>query len=263
MPRAVQGALRRRGLTLRADDVAGDDLWIASRPADVQDRLYRQLLRYSFRLVLRDVIHLGQGGGFLPEALTRHAGLAAVQEHLELLADLGLVRPLDGGEYELAVPARNLGPALEWLVAEVLRRELFFEVARDVPLRGGSTGGDLDVVACAEGLLLYVEVKSGPPKHLDRTHVGAFLDRVEAIAPHGAIFFEDTELRMKDKIVVLFEEELLRRNVARRPARLRRELFTVGPDIYIANAQPDLVSNLACCVGHWLRARGIKLEESR
>ena len=261
MPRAVQGALRRRGLALREADVAGDDLWIASRPAPVQDRLYQQMLRYSFRLVLRDVIHLGQGGSFGAEALTRHASLAAVQEHLDLMADLGLVRPLDGGDHELVVPARNLGPALEWLVAEVLRRELDFEVARDVPLRGGTTGGDLDVVACAEGLLLYVEVKSGPPKHLDRTHVKAFLDRVEAIAPHGAIFFEDTELRMKDKIVVLFTDELRRRGVTRRPKRLQRELFTVGPDIFIANAHPDMVSNLSRCVSHLLRARGASLIE--
>ena len=259
MPRSVQGALRRRGITLRATEVAGDDLWIAARSAEVQDRLYEQMLRYSFRLVFRDVIRLGQEGSFHAEALTRHAGLATVLEHLELMTELQLVRPREGGAHELAVPARNLGPALEWLVAEVLRRELDFEVARDVPMRGGSTGGDLDVVACAEGLLLYVEVKSGPPRHLDRTHVAAFLDRVEAIAPHGAIFFEDTELRMKDKIVVLFSEELSRRGAARRPRRLQRELFTVGPDLLIANAHPDMVSNLSCCVSHLLRARGVSL----
>ena len=261
MPAAVQGALRRRGLSLRASDVAGDELWIATRPATVQDHLYAQLLRYSFRLVLRDVIHLGLEGHFHPEALTRHASLDAVQGHLDTMSDLGVVRPRSGGGYDLAMPARNIGSALEWLVAEVLRRALGYEVARDVPLRGGSTGGDLDVVACAEGLLLYVEVKSGPPKHLDRTHVKAFLDRVEAIAPHGAIFFEDTELRMKDKIVVLFTDELRRRGVTRRPKRLQRELFTVGPDIFIANAHPDMVSNLSRCVSHLLRARGASLIE--
>ncbi len=262
VPRAVQGALLRRGLALREADVC-DDLWIAARPEPVRDNLYKWLLRYSFRLIFRDVIRLGQAGSFWPEELARHAGVGAVNEHLATMADLGLVRPAaEDGAFDLAVPARNLGPSLEWLVAEVLRRELHFEVARDVPLRGGTTGGDLDVVACAEGLLLYVEVKSGPPKHLDRAHVAAFLDRVEAVAPHGAIFFEDTELRMKDKIVVLFEEELARRGLARRPARLRRELFTVGPGVYIANSHPDMVSCLASCVSHLLRSRGIDLEES-
>lgn len=262
VPRAVQGALLRRGLALREADVC-DDLWIAARPAAVQDALYRLMLRYSFRLVFRDVIRLGQAGSFWPEELARHAGVDVVNEHLTTMAELGLVRPAgEKGAHDLAVPARNLGPSLEWLVAEVLRRELHFEVARDVPLRGGTTGGDLDVVACAEGLLLYVEVKSGPPKHLDRTHVAAFWDRVEAVAPHGAIFFDDTELRMKDKIVVLFEEELARRGLARRPARLHRELFTVGPGVYIANAHPDMVASLAYCVSHLLRSRGTCLEES-
>jgi len=132
-------------------------------------------------------------------------------------------------------------------------------VAWSLPLRGGATGGDLDVVALAEGQLVIVEVKSGPPKHLNRSHVAAFLDRVEALAPHGAIFFEDTELRMADKIVVLFEEELSRRGLALRPRRVRRELFAVGPGILIANASPDVATSLGHCVGELFRGRGVQL----
>ena len=260
VPRVVRGALRRRGLNLRTADLCGDKMWIDGCPPELQDRLYELLQRYSFRLVLRDVIRFGQQGRFHPEALARHASLTAVQQILQSMSELKLVQPQPDGQLELALSARNLGPTLEWLVAEVLRRELDFEVARNVPLRGGSTGGDLDVVACAEGLLLYVEVKSGPPKHIDSSQVAAFLDRVEAIAPHGAIFFEDTELRMKDKIVVLFTEELQRRGVAQRPRRLQRELFCVGPAIFIANAHPDITANLSCCVVQLLRHQGIRLK---
>ena len=259
MPPQLRWALRRRGLSLRAGDLAPDGLWLGNLPPRAQDQVYQQLRRYSFRLVLRDVIRLGQDGAVDPAALTRHAALQAVQQHLRAMQRLGLVRLTDAGHATLQVPAHNMGLALEWLVAEVLRRELGFCVARNVPLRGGQTGGDLDVVALAEGLLLYVEVKSGPPKHLMEAHVAAFLDRVEALAPHGAIFYNDTELRMKDKVVPLFAEQLRLRGSPRQPRRLQRELFTAGPDLLIANAHPDITANLAHCVSHLLRWRGVQL----
>ncbi len=257
--RATLVALRRRGLELRDEDAersldAGLGL---GEPA--HDRLYAAMQRYSFRLVLRDLILLGQRGAFPVEALTRHASLSAVSDHLHTLADLGLARRR-GELVEPTLEAESLGPTLEWFVAEVLRRELGFEVLCGVPLRGGATGGDLDVVALAEGVLQLLEVKSGPPKHVEAAQVAAFLARVEAVAPHGAIFFDDTELRMSDRIVLLFEEVLAGRGLAvRRPRPLQRELYTVGEGIYIANAHPDVVGNLTTCVSHLLRARGIRL----
>jgi hypothetical protein len=190
--------------------------------------------------------------------IARHASAGAVEEHVATLLRLRLLRP-EGDGYSLTVQAESLGPTLEWFVAEVLRRELGFCVGRGIPLRGGATGGDLDVVGLAEGKLLLVEVKSGPPKHLSAPQIAAFLDRVVALAPQGAIFFEDTELRMADKVVVLFEEVLAARGWSRRPERLQRELFTVGPGIYISNAHPEVVGNLTCCVSHLLRAQGLRL----
>ena len=261
VPQAIRSALRRRGILLRQADGGSDGLVVGLWPAERHEGFYLEMQRYSFRLVLRDVIRLGnQEATFTAEDLAHHASVEAVTEHLQALARIGLVEPQGGGrDYSLRVQARSLGPTLDWFVAEVLRRELGFCVACSVPMRGGTTGGDLDVVAMAEGRLLLVEVKSGPPKHLDRSHVEAFLDRVQAIAPDGAIFFEDTELRMADKIVVLFEEVLRERGLPLRPERLHRELFVVGPGIFIANAYPDAAGNLARCVSELYRSRGIQL----
>jgi hypothetical protein len=172
---------------------------------------------------------------------------------------LSLVERHGEDSYRFTVEINSFGPTLEWFVAEILKRELGFIVARSLPLRGGMTGGDLDVVAMAEGKLFYFEVKSGPPKHLSTPHIAAFLDRVDALAPDGAVFFEDTELRMADKVVVLFEEALADKGISRRPRRLLRELFTVGPGIVIANAHPDVTVNLSCCVGQILRSQGLQL----
>jgi hypothetical protein len=258
VPPAIRAALRRRGIKLRESEGGRDDLLIASWSSELIEQFYREMQRYSFRLVLRDVIRLGGGGTFEPQQLTRHASLEVVHGFLEILLRLSVIQPA-GQAYRLGVPAHSLGPTLEWFVAQVLQRELGFCVASSLPMRGGTTGGDLDVMGLAEGCLLYVEVKSGPPKHLGGPQISAFLDRVEALAPHGAIFFEDTELRMKDKIVVLFEEALQQRGSSRRPERLHRELFTVGRGIYIANAHPDVAGNLARCVSHLLRAMGVQL----
>jgi hypothetical protein len=263
VPPAIRSALRRRGITLRLDDGGRDDLLVTTWSPAARDRFYHEMQRYSFRLVLRDAIRLGGKGSFRAEDLTRHANVRAVQGHLEAMTALSLVQPFTGRagpRFKLVARASSLGPTLEWFVAEILRRELGFCVAWSLPMRGGSTGGDLDVVALAEGQLLLVEVKSGPPKHLNRSHVAAFLDRVQALAPHGAIFFEDTELRMADKIVVLFEEELANRGLPLVLRRLHRELFTVGPGVFIANAYPDVASNLGRCVSELFRAGGVQLD---
>jgi len=258
VPTEVRQALRRRGIMLRESDGGRDDLLVGTWPEARRDRFYAEMQRYSFRLVLRDLIRLGRRG-VTPEELARQASLRAVRGHLRALTELGLVGPAAGGQVKLLARASSLGPTLEWFVAELLRRELGFCVGWSLPLRGGSTGGDLDVVGLAEGRLLLVEVKSGPPKHLDVSHVGAFLDRVQALVPHGAIFFEDTELRMKDKVVPMFEDALAARGVALRPRRLKREIFAVGSGLFIANAHPEALTNLSHCVGCMFREGGVDL----
>jgi hypothetical protein len=64
---------------------------------------------------------------------------------------------------------------------------------------------------------------------------------------------------MADKIVVLFQEALGQRGSSRRPERLEREIFTVGPGILISNAHPEVAHNLARCVSHLLRSGGVQL----
>src|SRR6266542_752765 len=53
--------------------------------------------------------------------------------------------------------------------------------------------------------------QSSPPRHIDQKHVAAFFDRLEALRPDMAIFLEDTKLRMEDKLVKMFEVEVVRR----------------------------------------------------
>ncbi|MGH7361169.1 MAG: hypothetical protein ACREJI_06110, partial [Candidatus Methylomirabilales bacterium] len=99
-------------------------------------------------------------------------------------------------------------------------------------------------------------VKSSPPKHIEGEEVAAFLTRVHELMPNLAIFLVDTELRMQDKLVGLFEEALARRRDAgrarpRRPpavTRLLNEAFVLEGSVFLTNTRPSLVQALGTCL---------------
>src|SRR5262249_20730929 len=118
-------------------------------------------------------------------------------------------------------------------------------------------GGDYDVVACAEGTLIYAETKSAPPRQIVDGEVSAFLDRIDTLRPDVALFVADTTLRMRDKLVPLFAAATGRRGVAWEGSRLQHETWRVGPEVYLLNADPDLARNLGLCLAAYYRGRGI------
>jgi hypothetical protein len=120
-------------------------------------------------------------------------------------------------------------------------------------------GGDYDVVACAEGELIYVEAKSAPPRQVTEEQVSAFLDRVDTLRPDLAIFLCDTTLRMRDKLVPLFAVAGHRHGLDGRAVRLEREIWRVGPEVYLTNADPNLARAFGVCLAAHFRSRGIAL----
>ena len=95
-------------------------------------------------------------------------------------------------------------------------------------------GGDYDLIAKVDGSILYMEIKSSPPKQIYQNEISAFFDRVADLSPEISIFFVDTELRMKDKIVLMFEEELKKeiRRTSEGRQDGKRALSDTGQDIY-------------------------------
>ena len=243
--------LRRRGFRVYKKEPA-DDLLV---PAAVFiDRYYTLLQKYSFRLFLRDVIK--HQDRFTAELLTRYSTVRTVRTYIGLLVEIGLAEAM-GGAWRLARrPVLSFGPTLEWYVAELLKRELGAEALWSVKFRRPKVGGDYDVVAALDGALIYVEVKSSPPKQIYDSEVDAFLDRVDDLSPEIAVFLMDTELRMKDKLVPMFEKALAGR-AADPPEvlRLERELFHIRDSVYIVNAKESLAANLETVIERIYRAR--------
>jgi hypothetical protein len=108
------------------------------------------------------------------------------------------------------------------------------------------------VVAAAEGRLLYLEMKSSPPKHLAQDEVAAFFRRVRALRPHLAIFVMDTALRLSDKVLPLLQAEL--GAPAPEPRRVLREVWALTPYLYMVNAKQDLMTNVGIAIAQGWRA---------
>jgi len=247
----VQAFLLRRGIEVKLTE---PDLPFPKRFGLArQERVAERLGSYAFRLFLRGAILHPEG--FTPAEATQFLEPEQARELAAELVELGLARRLARGRYRLVRPARSFGGTLEWYVARELRRRLGFEVATALAWRARGVGGDLDVVALADGRLAYLELKSGPPKHLSTGEVSSWLDRVRALRPDVAMLVLDTSLRLSDKVLPMLAAELERRgSVLGPPRRVVRELWALNPHLYAANAKWDLVANLVQGIAEGLRA---------
>jgi len=232
--------LRQRGFVIYKKEPA-DDLLIPAK--QFQKKFYQMLHKYSFRLLLRDVIKHQQR--FTLDQVTRYATPSITKEYLDYLVHLKLVQKKADGYALASGPIRSFGETLEWYVAEVFKREFGSPAVWGVKFKRPRVGGDYDVIARIDGALFYVEVKSSPPKQIYDSEITAFFDRVADLAPAIAVFLMDTELRMKDKLVPMFEAELARRYAYPPPVtRLERELFHIQDRIFLVNAKESIIQNI-------------------
>ena len=140
-------------------------------------------------------------------------------------------------------------------MAQILHEEFYCPALYGLRCKGTRYGGDYDVVASMEGRLIYVEVKSSPPKNIEADEIHEFLARLYDLIPHVALFFVDTELRLKDKIVPIFEaEQFAQRSSENAPApapqKIADEIFFVPPRVYVLSSKRSIVRNMATCFKH-------------
>ncbi|MGA2405065.1 MAG: hypothetical protein ABSG91_25785 [Syntrophobacteraceae bacterium] len=218
---------------------------------------YRMMRRYSFRLFIRDLIQIPEGDDLVP--LTRYCSLRTVKSYLGILAEIGIVS-LTAKGYRLARKVPSFGHTLEWYVCEILRREFLSPALFNVKLQNTKLGGDYDVISLIAGHLVYIEVKSSPPRGVEHQDVDAFLGRLRDLEPSIAILFVDTELRMRDKLVPLLAEGLEREGKTGPDwavLRLVNEIFHVRHYIYVVNSRKGAYSNLRTCFRDSLLREGV------
>ncbi len=236
----LESLLKQRGFRIYKKEPE-DDLVLPELGAI--EEFFRRMKKYSFRLFLRDVIKFQDG--FTIEQLAKYATPEVTKEYTDFLRTHGLVEQIGEGFRLKRRPVRSFGTTLEWFLAEVFKREFLTEALWGVKFRKIESGGDYDLIAKINGSILYMEAKSSPPKQVYDREIAAFLNRIEDLHPALAIFFMDTELRMKDKIVPFFEEEMKQRN--KEPShvvRMEKELFHIADRIFIINAAGSIVANI-------------------
>ncbi len=220
---------------------------------DVATKLSDWLGHYGFRLFLRGAIQKSQG--FRPEETTRYLTRPQACAYADVMVDLGLAEKISSKRYVLKWGARNFGGTLEWYVARQLRCKLGFDVATGVKLQVGGVGGDLDIVAAAEGKLVYIELKSSPPKNLTAAEIAGFFDRVCLLRPDLSLFVVDTALRLSDKVVPMLLDELKGRFPGEtKPKQIGSQIWALTPYIYAVNGHRDLMANIGKAIASGLRA---------
>lgn len=245
----IESLLKRRGFRIYKKEPA-DDL-LLPEPALI-GQYYEMLKKYSFRLFLRDVIKHQKM--FTEKDVTRYATAEVTEDYIEYLLDTGLAERTAEAFRLVKRPIKSFGETLEWFLSEIFKREFSTEAIWGVKFKRPKVGGDYDLIAKINGSLLYMEIKSSPPKQIYANEIAAFFDRVSDLAAAPAIFFMDTELRMKDKIVPMFEEELKNRYAS--PPEVRRmekELFQISDRIFIINAKASITGNLEKALSWYFR----------
>lgn len=252
----IKRAIKARGMEIYRRDPFDDLIFSPEASAAELSSLYQLLRHYSFRLFLRDVI--SKRGPFQAEGLMKYCPLEIIQHYITTLCELKLAQGGDGGTFHLLKPSlSSFGPTLEWFIAQMFQREFASPAIYGVRFKETPSGGDYDVIALWEGQLIYVEIKSSPPRGIERGEIGSFLARITDLLPDIAFLFNDTQLRMKDKIVLMLEEELDERYGAssrtRFPIeRLVDELFHINHRLYIVNSKRDAIVNFTFCLRDFL-----------
>jgi hypothetical protein len=252
----LQRSIKARGIEIHRQNPGDALIFSADASAEELTLLYQLLRHYSFRLFLRDAI--SKKDGFRAHDLVRYCSLEAAERYIAFLCQLQIAETIGEGAYRLHKRSlSSFGPTLEWFVSQIFQREFASPALYGVRFKETCMGGDYDVIALWQGRLVYVEIKSSPPRGIERGEIGSFLARQSDLLPDIAFLFNDTQLRMKDKIVLMFEEELSERFGAsscdRFPVhRLVDELFHINHRIYIVNSKRDVVDNFNLCLRDFL-----------
>ena len=186
-------------------------------------------------------------------------------EYVGFLVELG-VAEISDDEIRLTRTINNIGPTLEWYVADMCQREFAGSADWSVKLADFQYG-DCDVIAWLPPTLVYIETKSSRPSEVSDSELKHFLQRGVELAPELAILLIDTD---DDLEATGFLERLF--NLMIPPVRLasrisdpdwRPEKRFIAPAqgfpgvsfghmrYYVTNSEPSIEGQLRRCLRHY------------
>lgn len=257
--KATLPLINGRGFSVSTYSVPGDfPKRLNIEGADQTEQFFRILKRYSARLLLHDLLIHPEGAEL--KELTNYCSEKSARRILRAFEKTGAIRTVVNQFKPELKSNMRIGDVIEWFITVTLAKIFQAPAISNVSVRGGYAGGDYDVLANWMGKLVFIEVKSAPPKGIHNPEIAAFLQRVFDLLPDIAIFFDDTHLRVKDKIVLMFEEELIHlrgiKSLKDVPIeRVSGQIFHLAHYLYIMNSKRDIGRNLTTVFRDYLRYR--------
>ena len=251
---SVENVLKRRGFNFFNSCPTGELLIPQVSDSEILEKFYKYFKKYSFRLFLKDVIKNKEK--IKLEELVHFCSIGTAKKYLNFLDKAEMIEKLKGNTFRLK--NRNIntfGVTLEWFVTQVFGREFNSPADWRVKMLNLESGGDFDVIAVLERMMVFVEVKSSPPKHIHQNVVSEFFLRINDLNPDISIFFVDTHLRLKDKINVMFGYELNSMNCKYEIKNFFGKIYSINNNIFIVNSKPDIITNFRECLKYYFRNR--------
>ena len=160
-PESVGAVLKRRGFSIAACGNKRDILLPLDSKLPLSGEQFNEFLRLfdksTFRKLVRQILSAVVRGTAEVEQLANIAG-EKTDEYLAFLTNLGVVERASEG-VRLTRRIDNIGPTLEWYVAEVCKRDFAGSAEWSVKL-SDFRYGDCDVLAWLPPNLIYIETKS-------------------------------------------------------------------------------------------------------
>ena len=150
---------------------------------------FRRLFGHSsFRKTIRNIT---AGGGRASLAKLREISGDDADRFVQFLVELE-VAEWSGNQVNLLRSLNNIGPTLEWYVADLVQKQFGGSADWSVKL-ADCAYGDYDVIGWLPPTLLYLEAKSARPSGIDDSELKNFLQRGVELAPELAISLIDTD----------------------------------------------------------------------
>jgi hypothetical protein len=140
-PSPVEKMLRMRGIKVFRKNSTERLFFPPDLSPFYKTRFYEMMKKYSFRLVLRDMIKYQDR--FRIQDLTHYCSSRVVQGYCDLLCEMGAIIKNGKGKFRTRVsPLYSFGPTLEWFIAEMFKREFASPAIYGVSVKNTPSGGD-------------------------------------------------------------------------------------------------------------------------
>ena len=210
---------------------------------------------------LRDCRHRTSGASReIPRFL--HRGFTPTESRTVDLRQRG--RDGRGWAIDSAVETDEDGVTFEWLVAHIVKNEMSGISSFGVRIADLEVGGDYDVLARLEDVIVFIECKTGTIGQISRADIDRFISRDGEISPNLSLFILDRN-GLTDDFCNMWGQAWGARGMGplgprKRSKRRRGVFYEAMPSKHVVTSEGNLVNNIRLSVNHyvtWVKPYGM------